>query len=124
MSVDELMTAIASGAGVRAVRVTDGRVVQVTDRRGRMTREARYDLQTYDRVMSELMSRLSEQDGATLDVAIRIDFYGSLSAEVRTGLLNRRRAPLAISPRHLALLDQLIEAKARAKGAVSEPIEP
>jgi hypothetical protein len=64
--------------------------------------------------MHELVHALAERHGGELTVDVKLDYYGGQWVEVRSGVLTRRTSRLGISPRHIALLQDMIAGKAKA----------
>ena len=108
---------IERGLDVRVGSTATHRTVRFTDRSGRIDNEFKVPLPQYETIMIALIDALAVRDGKSLRVDIKIDFYGAVTAECRTGLLRCKLSRLAISPRHITMLSNKIAELARVSEA-------
>ena len=104
ITADDFIGYVKLGCHVRVGRTATERVLQFTDRSGRIAREERLSLSQYEAVMCAVIEVLAAGDGKSWRVNTGFDFYGSAQAEVRSGLLRRKIAKLGIAPRHIEML--------------------
>ena len=102
---------VVRGRDVRVYRQEDQRIIRFTDHRGRLCEEFKVSLEECDRLMSEVSDVLAGGHGKEFRVDIKMDYYGALRAEVRSGFLVPCVSRLGLSPRYLTGLNQKLSLK-------------
>ena len=116
--VEEFIGNVERGRDVRVYRSENQRIVRFSDRRGSSCDEFAVSLEDYDRLLSEVTEALVLGHGRRFRVHIKMNYYGGMRAEVRSGFLIQSVSRLGLSPRHLTKLSDKNTKKgeASAKG--------
>ncbi|MCB1467997.1 MAG: hypothetical protein KDK08_12850 [Rhizobiaceae bacterium] len=117
LSADELVEMIAKGWNIHVARRADHRLVRFSDGSGTIKREDTLPLADYEVVFERAMSLLARGHRSRFHVSVHMDFYGRVHVEVRSGLFGLQTSILRISPRHIAMLERLIDDVALADTA-------
>ena len=114
ISVEEFIGNVERGRDVRVCRSENQRIIRFSDRRGNSCNEFTVSLEDYDRLMSNVMEALVLGHGSRFRVHIKMNYYGGMRAEVRSGFLIKSVSRLGLSPRHLTKLSDKITEKGEA----------
>ncbi len=112
-SPDQLVAFVGRGHDVVIERNGAGRVVRVVNGRGGERASVTLSHEDYEVFMADAMSQLAAGHPRKFNIEIKRDFYGGTWVEVRSGMFGQSVSRLSISPRHISLLQGLLEANAR-----------
>jgi len=111
LSSEQLIGFVKSGRKVRVLRyLNDNRLISIFGWMRIAQRKIEIPRDRYEDLMKETVAALAERHGTDLRVEFRSDYYGSQWVEVHSGFLGRRTSKLGLSPRHIIMLQNALQA--------------
>ena len=122
LSSDQLIGFVKSGRNIRISKcANDNRLISIyISIYGWMQltlREMEIPRNRYEDLIKETVTSLAERHGSDLRVEVRSDHYGRRWVEVHSGFLGRRTSRLGLSPRHINMLQNALQACAQLEQA-------
>jgi len=111
LSSEQLIGFVKKGCDISISKcANDNRLISISGWMPIAQRKVEIPKDQYDDLIKETVRLLAERHGSDLRVEVSSDHYGRQWVEVQSGFLVRRTSRLGLSPRHIVMLQNALQA--------------